>query len=248
MMLGLHTGSHWLAASEADRSGAFPKNMTIYPGNHATSDLSRLAAHLKHQAVQCGRLCVAALVLLLLPAANAGAKNGPRTVIPKIANIAGIKVGYSSMADLERQLGKGKSAVGGHPNGARIWRVKGTSWVIYADAFEYSQRGAVVDSFEIDMDPKPGPAVPCTRMSKKSFAWLGKISLGMEEGKLLELLKQNACVVTKVADGWQVKANGCSPLTSDTIYPFQEWTVQLRIREKSLIGMQLAARQVSQTK
>jgi hypothetical protein len=148
------------------------------------------------------------------------------------------------MEELEGQLGGGKVVVGGHPNGARVWRVKGTSWVIYADAFEYSPRGAVVDSFDIDVEPNPGLGVPYARMSKKDLAWLGKISVGMDEGKLLKSLKEKSCKVTKVADGWQVKAKGCSPLTS-VPNPFQEWTVHLRIKEKSLIGMELDARQAA---
>jgi hypothetical protein len=45
------------------------------------------------------------------------------------------------MEELERQLGEGEVVTGGHPNGARLWRVKGTSWEIYVDAFEYSERG-----------------------------------------------------------------------------------------------------------
>jgi hypothetical protein len=244
----LTLGRHWRGAADARHSGALRAHTTTNPGNEAKSHLAQLAARLRHEAVQCGRLCVAALILLLLPAANAGAKNGPGTLIPKVASIAGIKVGYSSMDELERQLGQGKTVVGGHPNGARIWRVKGTSWVIYADAFEYSQRGAVVDSFDINVNPKPGPGVPYTRMSRKGFAWLGKISLGMDEARLLEILKQKACVVTKVAEGWQVNAKGYSPLTSDTFHPFQEWTVQLIIKKKALIGMQFAARQESQSK
>jgi hypothetical protein len=223
-------------------------HMTTNPGNDAKSDLSRLAAHLKHKAVQCGGICVAALVLLLLPVAHAGEKNRQRTIIPKIANFAGVKIGYSSMDEVERQLGKGKVGVGGHPNGARLWRVKGTSWVIYADAFNYSERGAVVDNFDIVVDPTPEPGVPYTRRGKKGFAWLGKISLGMDEGKLLEILKQKSYVVTKVADGWQVKAKGFSPITSVPTEPYLEWTVQFSIKEKSLIGIGFDARPGNQAK
>jgi hypothetical protein len=239
---------YWRRVADAARSAALLTYITTKPGIHAKSDLSRRVDHLKHEAVGFGRLCVAALVLLLSPSANAAENNGQRTLIPKIADIAGIKVGYSSMEELEGQLGKGKIAIGGHPNGARVWRVKGTPWVIYADAFEYSQRGAVVDSFDINVDPKPGLDVPYARLNKNDFAWLGKISVGMDEGKLLDILKEKSCATTKVADGWQVKAKGSSPLTSNPISPFQEWTAKFIIKERSLIGMQLAARQGRQQK
>jgi hypothetical protein len=121
------------------------------------------------------------LVLLLTAAVtpSEGEDKGPSTVIPESANIAGIKVGYSSMDELEGQLGKGKVTTGGHSNGARLWRVKGTSWVIYAYAFEYSKRGAVVDRFDITVDPKPGRHVPYARWTRKELVWAGGISLAL---------------------------------------------------------------------
>jgi hypothetical protein len=128
-----------------------------------------------------------AVILRLSAAANATENKGPKTSIPKIASVAGIKVGYSSMEELERQLGEGKVATGGHPNGARLWRVKGTSWGIYVDAFEYSERGAVVDSFDIYVAPRQRLDVPYARVRKNHFAWLGKIWVGINEDKLLEI-------------------------------------------------------------
>jgi hypothetical protein len=152
------------------------------------------------------------------------------------------------MEELEKRLGKGEVGVGGHPNGARLWRVKGTSWVVYADAFEYSKRGIVVDSFSITMDPNPGPGVPYTRLAGRNLAWLGSILPGMDEDKLLQILKQNTLLATKVAEGWLITANGYSPLTSVPIAPFQEWTVWLSIKNKSLVGMQFSAGQRSEKK
>lgn len=185
------------------------------------------------------------LLLLLLALANpasAAEAQVPKTSIPSIANIAGVKIGYSSMEELEKRLGKGKVMVGGHPNGARLWRVKGTLWVVYADAFEYSKQGIVVDSFSITTDPNPGPDVPYTWPTGRELAWLGGISLGIHEDKLLEILKQNALSATKVADCWLLTAKGYSPLTSVPTEPFQEWTVRFSIKKKSLAGMQFDAR------
>ena len=185
------------------------------------------------------------LSLLLIGAATPAAEadnNGPKTFIPKIANIAGFKVGYSSMEELEGQLGKGKVTVGGHPNGARLWRVKATSWVVQADAFEYSERGAVVDRLTITVDPHAGQDLPYARLSSNELAYAGGISLDLDEDHLLELLKQNSWTPTKVADGWLVEAHGHSPLTS-SIYPFNRWEVTFTMKGKSLVGITLAARE-----
>jgi hypothetical protein len=192
-----------------------------------------------------GRACVGTLVFLLtavvLPS-EAAENKGPKTSIPKIANIAGIKVGYSSMQELEKQLGKGKVTVGGHPNGARLWRVKGTSWVIYADAFCYSERGAVVHSLDITVDPGwSGQDLPYTRLTRNGLAWDGRISLGIDEANLLKLLKQNSWTPVKLADGWLVEAQGHSPLTSDPLYPFNQWAVRFTMKGNSLVGISLDA-------
>jgi hypothetical protein len=191
-----------------------------------------------------GWVWVGALVLLLTAAvtpSEAGEDKGPSTVIPEIANIAGIKVGYSSMDELEGQLGKGKVTTGGHSNGARLWRVKGTSWVIYADAFEYSEGGAVVDRFDITVDPKPGRHVPYARWTRKELAWAGGISLGMDEDNLLKLLKQKSWTPVKLADGWLVEAQGHSPLTSDPLYGFNHWEARFTMKGKSLVQIRLLA-------
>ena len=181
------------------------------------------------------------LLVIVSTTVSALDNENPKTLIPIIGNIAGIKIGYSSMGELEAILGKGKAITGGHPNGARLWRVRETSWVISADAFEYSERGAVVDSFDITLDPNAGQDVPYAQLAKDKFSWLTEITLGMGEEKLRETLKRNSCTATKDGDGWLVAAKGFSPLTSDPLYPFQEWAVRFEIKEKILTGLWLDA-------
>jgi hypothetical protein len=237
--------------ADAGRSASSRTQMTTTLKHHTRSDFSRFVVHFTTEAAPFGWVCVGAVVLLLTAAANplsAAESKKPKTSIPKIANIAGIKVGYSSMEELEARLGKGKVMVGGHPNGARLWRVKGTSWVIHADAFDYSERGVVLDSFDITVDPKLDRGVPYARLAKNDIAWVGKISLGMDEEKLLKLVKSNSWRATQDADGWLVEAKGYSPLTSVPIWPFQEWTARFEIKEKSLTGMWLDARQRRESK
>jgi hypothetical protein len=81
-----------------------------------------------------------------------------------------------------------------------------------------------------------------------AIASFGEISLRMDEDGLLEILKQNACAATKFAAGWQVQAKGYSPLTSDTFYPLQEWTVRFSIKKRTLVGTQLETRHRIETK
>lgn len=180
-------------------------------------------------------------MLFLLAAAVTPAQAAPKTSIPSIASIAGVKVGFSSMDELERRLGKGKVTTGGHSNGARLWRVKGTSWVIYADAFDYSKRGAVVDTLQISLDPKSDRDVPYARLSRKDLGLKSGISLGIDQETLLKGLERNAWTASQVPDGWQVKAPGYSPLTS--IDSFHEWSASFEVKDKALVGITLDARQ-----
>lgn len=171
----------------------------------------------------------------------------PKTSIPQIAEIAGIQVGSSSMEELEARFGKGKGVTGGHPNGARLWRVKGTSWMIHADAFDYSTKGAVVDAFSITGYDKSQKEVPYARFAKNKLAYLGGITLGMGEDELLRIAKRNSLTAIKAPDGWLIKATGYSPLTSIPS-ALEEWTAQFVIKKKSITGILLGASEKSAAK
>ncbi len=72
----------------------------------------------------------------------------PPTYIPPIARIVGVRVGYDSMEDLDRNLGSGVMMMGGHPHGARDWTLL-PHGSIDADGFDYSKRGRVIDDLGV---------------------------------------------------------------------------------------------------
>src|SRR4029077_19148844 len=85
--------------------------------------------------------CLAMLGILLfaVPGAGDDSRNTPaKTSIPEIARIGKAQIGYSTQADLAALWGEGKTIIGGHPNSGRLWRVKGTCWLLDTDGFEYS--------------------------------------------------------------------------------------------------------------
>jgi hypothetical protein len=189
-------------------------------------------------------LLAAAAGLLMSCAEPSGRADGGAAAnsIPAIAGIAGIQVGYTTMEELEARLGKGKPVTGGHPYGAREWRVRGTSWTIYADAFDYSARGIVVDSFELQTGVQPDSDVPFARLEKNDFVWLGLASLDLPEDKLLEVLKTRALPVTKTGGGWETSARGFSQLTSTPSSSFQAWTTSFAVTNGLVRGVSLDAR------
>ena len=191
-----------------------------------------------------------AILAAWLMAASGQAADGkqPKTSIPKIASIAKVEIGYSTQADLAKQWGEGKTITGGHANSGRLWRVKGTTWVLQTDGFDYTQRGLVVDSFTLYEDPKwyccPEAFVsaPDTRLSKKDFVWLGGISPGMSREKVMQFLKRKSLPVTLTPDGCETTAKGFCALTSLPLYPLQTWTATFVFTNGCLGRLQLNAR------
>jgi hypothetical protein len=62
---------------------------------------------------------------------------------------------YDTMERLERRLGPGRPTIGGHPNGARLWRDRQRGWTIYADGFEYVNNGLLLEGIRLTEGPGP---------------------------------------------------------------------------------------------
>ncbi|PWU18775.1 MAG: hypothetical protein C5B50_08230 [Verrucomicrobia bacterium] len=90
---------------------------------------------------------------------------------------------------------------------------------------------------DITVDPSPGQRVPYARLTQHALAWAGGISLGIDEDTLLKLLKQKSWTPVKIADGWRIEAQGLSPLTSNPLYPYQQWCATFTMKENSLVGI-----------
>lgn len=175
----------------------------------------------------------------LLADSGGGADAAEARSLPKLASIAGIQVGHTTREELEARWGAGKAITGGHPQGARLWRVKGTSWVIWADAFNYSERGIVVDFLSISkLDPN-GNDAPFAHVSPAALAYFQRISLGMTEEKVLAVLKEKQLPMKKTQHGWEISASGFEPLTS--IKGFDTWTVQFEFKNKLLSRLVLGS-------
>jgi hypothetical protein len=187
-----------------------------------------------------GRLgLLAALLAARVFAASHADPGAHPTSIPVVAGIAGVKVGDSTREELEARLGPGKPITGGHPQGARLWRVKGTDWVIHADAFEYSNRGIVVDSLEIYQNPKPGRGIPCVRTGRKNLTWMGEVSLGMTEENTLKTLQRRAVPLTKTERGWTTKA--CGFCAAHNNVNFTKWEATLEFQNHVLNHISVTA-------
>lgn len=181
------------------------------------------------------------LLLSITPSGPAGdaASSATGHSIPAIAEIAKIKVGFSTQQDLASQWGEGKPVTGGHPNSGRLWRVKGTPWVLRTDGFEYSKRGLVMDSLEISEDQKPGNGIPYARLNASDLAWLGEISLGTPQGKVMEVLKRKGLPFTQTASGCETAATGLHTLENKI--QFRAWKVRFDFKRGLLSHLAIDA-------
>lgn len=181
-------------------------------------------------------------LLLLTPFTSVGevTNKPPVNSIPIIAGVAKIQIGSSTQDDLKAQWGEGKTIVGGHPNSGRLWRMKGTRWLLHTDAFEYSKGGLVVDRLEIREDDGTEKDVPYARLSAKDFAWLDKISLGATRDKVTEVLKTKGLPVTPTDTGCETRATGFQALAVPE--HFGIWSVRFDFKNGLLSRLTIDAR------
>lgn len=167
------------------------------------------------------------------------AGRAPETSVPTIASVAGIKVGCTTREELESQWGKGKPITGGHPNGARLWRVEGRPWVIWADAFEYSAHGIVVDSLELRVDSKAANDIPYARLGTNTASWLGKISPGVTKEAVVAFCKDKSLSPAKIKNGLRLEAEGAFTLNDRVT--FHRWTTEFEFKDGLLVCIKLDA-------
>jgi hypothetical protein len=170
-----------------------------------------------------------------------GQNTSPKTSIPKIANIAKVQIGYSTQEDLAREWGVGKTAIGGHPNSGRVWRIKGRPWRVSTDGFDYADRGLVVDQFSFGAASGLPGDVHYAKLSKKDFVWLGEVSPGMSKKKVMQILKRKSLPVTLTKEGGEINARGFCSLTSIST-PLRNWKATLTFADDLLIRLDLSAR------
>ena len=187
------------------------------------------------------------LPLLGAPACRSGTARGPDqpAVIPPIAEIGGIRVGYSTSDETDGRFGPGLETIGGHPNSGRLWRVKGTAWTLQTDAFEWSDRGMVLDEFSLataasDVVLARGQAdgYPETLLSEREFRFLGNIRLGdSREAVLHKAAWLPPTTVTATNLVWKATGHYRGKTTT-----FRNWSAVLEFRDDKLAEISIDAR------
>jgi hypothetical protein len=205
---------------------------------------------MNQKSLQFGRLpCFAAMLSFFMAitgcSSNRSSSGKTETSIPAIAGLAGVKIGFSSQEDLARQWGEGKVTVGGHPNSGRVWRIKGTDWILDTDGFDYSHRGLVVDGLLLsvpsatsDYDRQDAVDAPTARLPKEKFAWMGGVQLGMSRSAVEQFLKNKSLAGTATNQELVLQAPGHNAL-SDHPGAYETWVVRLTFETNVLTKLNI---------
>ena len=174
------------------------------------------------------------------------ATNNSTTAIPATAQIGNVRVGVTTMEQLELMFGKGRAFTGGHPHGAREWYSKKAGWYIYADGFECNDaKQRIVDSFAISAVRRKVGAfddrdfkIHRTSVDEKHLMILGEIKIGMEQKKVIAVLASKGMkpIVTDNLITWAEK--GCDHIRDATRnhdqLTFDTWNAKLTFRNQKL--------------
>lgn len=188
------------------------------------------------------RPVVRSLLILILSTFVVSHVDG-RTLVPGIATICGVGIGYDTMDTLEGQIGHGLPEMGGHPNSGRRWRCNNCD--ISADAFYYYDGqghadGAVIDFLSIT-SLSHDPAVlerlgentlPIARLAPKQTHFLGIVSLGMTKMQVLRALSSRIAPPEDMGTALVWNAAGYVRVRSNIV--MTSWRAQLRFESDKL--------------
>jgi hypothetical protein len=153
--------------------------------------------------------------------------------VPPIARLAGVTVGVTTIERLESRFGPGLAYTGGHPQGAREWRIKRTHNYVDADGFDYHDDGGrVVDSMSISMSNGTVDVVsnkiPVTRVTLSRPALAGVIFLGMTEDEILRAIRGKLpAPAGRKTDTWKWEMKGRAYVNTVNHETFTDWTAEV---------------------
>lgn len=164
--------------------------------------------------------------------------------IPEIASVLGFRMGYSTVEEFEKRLGKGFASVGGHPMGRRSWWDKKNGVFITLDGFEYARNGRLVDELELESCPLGREVRPVTLQPKTYGFWLTSIRFGMKKADVLSALKKKGWNPKSDGDDIVLESKGHLVFPAQTNYAslvIEQWRTVLDFRDARLVGIRFSA-------
>ncbi len=154
--------------------------------------------------------------------------------IPKIASIAGIRVGLDTLETLEKRFGPALRVMGGHPRGARVWRSRQTKWFIYADGFGYNDQGErVIDQFTVYTDDSTAK-IPRASVPRQQLMFMNAVALGMTRHQVRYALRHKLPAPTVQGNHLIWKMKGLVRINEARSNDEGAWQADLRFPHEKL--------------
>ena len=168
----------------------------------------------------------------------------PKTKVPEIAQFMGVRVGYDTIQRLERVLGPGLPMTGGHPHGARLWRVKGTNLQVYADGFNsFHRKGRVIDQIGLEQTTgihrSEDHEIPAISLSRRLMFLGGRITLGMTRPQVLKAIKGVLPWPFRSGDTWYWERKGHVFVQASETK--KKWVAQLTFKKGKVAEIRVEA-------
>jgi hypothetical protein len=176
------------------------------------------------------------------PFCDAQKQVGKRPYVPRIARLLGVRVGYNGQHALERTLGEGLHATGGHPNSRQLWRTRWPNGAIETDGFSLNDEGYIIESLEWTTcdSGNSDRSIPRARKMPRRSGWLGVISLGMTRREVTRLTEGRLPPPTKKGNTWSWKAKGFMvPKFAQLQDAYQQWTATLEFEHGRVTSMRV---------
>lgn len=169
--------------------------------------------------------------------AEAQKQDGRKTFIPKIARMLGVQVGYNGQHALQRKLGYGRIAIGGHPNSRQMWRIRSPKSEVVTDGFNMNREGYIIESLDwgtLEVPDVRGPDVPMVKRLPRGSGWMGNIYPGMTKRQVERLIEGKLSPPKKKGEIWEWKEKGYYRLPHDLYF---EWVATLSFQRDRLKGI-----------
>jgi hypothetical protein len=163
----------------------------------------------------------------------------PPTVVPLIADLVGVQVGYNGQEALKRQFGEGLHTTGGHPGGFKNWYTRNPTGQIETDGFEHSREGLVLEWLSWSLEPATDPRIPFVRQLPRRAGWLGVVYPGMTMKQVATLTAGKLPSPEKKGDTWTWTDEGFVRPGPTNIIVYTNWTAELTFQNGLLLRIDL---------
>lgn len=164
----------------------------------------------------------------------------PKTSVPDIARIFGLKVGYNGRKRLERLFGHGAYSVPDNPDGGEIWRTRKPKTGIYTEGFCRNKEGEVLEEVDWYMESQDHRSTPLAHHITHDSGWMGLVNLGMTKEEVARLTGQRLPPPTiEHGDTWVWNAEGFVRPNSSHTDVYRKWTARLNFDNERLTAIAL---------